>query len=216
MEQNKTGKYLKYAIGEIVLVMVGILLALQVNNWNEGLKIKEQQNDFFRSIKEDLATDRQNLIKIIDIQATRFENTGILLKELPNISVLNKPKLDSLFIDLLYDSPTFFPTVGSYQSALASGKLNQFENDEIITKIIRLYDSEFKRLGYNGEALDTRFFKLIEKYKYESRTEQLREMTPDLNMTLQDDIDWYSGVNEFYLKRCKETLLSINNILETN
>ena len=34
MEQNKTGKYFKYAIGEIVLVMVGILLALQVNNWD--------------------------------------------------------------------------------------------------------------------------------------------------------------------------------------
>ncbi len=36
---GKTGKYLKYAIGEIVLVMVGILLALQVNNWNEKRKI---------------------------------------------------------------------------------------------------------------------------------------------------------------------------------
>ncbi|MBN4070773.1 hypothetical protein JYT76_03750 [Olleya sp. AH-315-F22] len=38
MEQNKTGKYLKYAIGEILLVMIGILLALQVNNWNEERK----------------------------------------------------------------------------------------------------------------------------------------------------------------------------------
>lgn len=35
MEKNKTGKYLKYAIGEIVLVMIGILLALQVNEWNQ-------------------------------------------------------------------------------------------------------------------------------------------------------------------------------------
>ena len=34
MEKGKTGKYLKYAVGEIILVMVGILLALQVNNWN--------------------------------------------------------------------------------------------------------------------------------------------------------------------------------------
>ena len=35
MEKNKTGKYLKYVIGEIILVMIGILLALQVNNWNQ-------------------------------------------------------------------------------------------------------------------------------------------------------------------------------------
>ncbi len=39
MEKNKTGKYLKYAIGEIVLVMVGILLALQVNNWQDKIFI---------------------------------------------------------------------------------------------------------------------------------------------------------------------------------
>ena len=38
MEKNKTGKYLKYAIGEIVLVVIGILVALQINNWNEQRK----------------------------------------------------------------------------------------------------------------------------------------------------------------------------------
>jgi hypothetical protein len=38
MEKNKTGKYLKYAIGEVVLVVVGILIALSINNWNEKLK----------------------------------------------------------------------------------------------------------------------------------------------------------------------------------
>lgn len=45
MEQSKTGKYFKYAIGEIILVVIGILIALSINNWNEGRKevIKERQ-----------------------------------------------------------------------------------------------------------------------------------------------------------------------------
>ena len=38
--ENKTGKYFKYAIGEIVLVVIGILIALQINNWNENRKLK--------------------------------------------------------------------------------------------------------------------------------------------------------------------------------
>ncbi len=42
--ENKTGKYFKYAIGEIILVVIGILIALQINNWNEKRKdvAKEQ------------------------------------------------------------------------------------------------------------------------------------------------------------------------------
>ena len=54
IENNKTGKYLKYAIGEIVLVVIGILIALSINNWNqnrinsrsESLLLKEINNEF--------------------------------------------------------------------------------------------------------------------------------------------------------------------------
>ena len=55
--ENNTGKYFKYALGEITLVVIGILIALQVNNWNEGRKIKEQQLSFINSLKKDLTAD---------------------------------------------------------------------------------------------------------------------------------------------------------------
>ena len=40
--ENKTGKYLKYAIGEILLVIIGILIAVSINGWNEDRKIKKE------------------------------------------------------------------------------------------------------------------------------------------------------------------------------
>ncbi|WP_353779304.1 DUF6090 family protein [Winogradskyella sp. 3972H.M.0a.05] len=55
--KGKTTQYLKYAFGEIILVMIGILLALQVNNWNEDRKLKTQLNTILKTIKEDLKTD---------------------------------------------------------------------------------------------------------------------------------------------------------------
>ena len=57
MEKNKTRKYLKYAIGEIVLVVIGILIALSINNWNETRKQKETTNSIYVIVKEDLIND---------------------------------------------------------------------------------------------------------------------------------------------------------------
>ena len=55
--ENKTSKYLKYAIGEIVLVVVGILIALQINNWNEQRKEDKMGLQFLKGIQSDLEKD---------------------------------------------------------------------------------------------------------------------------------------------------------------
>jgi len=57
MEKNKTGKYLKYAFGEIVLVVIGILIALQINNWNENRKAKVQEHSSMIEVIENLRFD---------------------------------------------------------------------------------------------------------------------------------------------------------------
>ncbi|MFK7783267.1 DUF6090 family protein, partial [Psychroserpens sp.] len=54
MSENKTGKYFKYAIGEIVLVVIGILIALQINNWNEQRKTRISEISYIQSIINDL------------------------------------------------------------------------------------------------------------------------------------------------------------------
>lgn len=63
--ENKTSKYLKYAIGEIILVVIGILIALQINNWNERRKTTNQLQGYLNSISKNIQTDtiEINLIK---------------------------------------------------------------------------------------------------------------------------------------------------------
>ena len=65
MEQNKTGKYFKYAIGEIVLVVIGILIALQINNWNEQRKDNAKEQEYLKEIKNSLITDTLQIKKIL-------------------------------------------------------------------------------------------------------------------------------------------------------
>jgi hypothetical protein len=88
MEKNKTGKYLKYAIGEIVLVMIGILLALQVNNWNENRKLEYVKQNYYKQLLIDLESDKnyaQLMISTLDSSITKHKNYIESLKQ-PYIS----------------------------------------------------------------------------------------------------------------------------------
>ncbi|WP_455170477.1 DUF6090 family protein [Aegicerativicinus sediminis] len=55
--ENKTSKYLKYAVGEIVLVVIGILIALQINNWNEVKKLEAKTQEYYVQLLDDLNKD---------------------------------------------------------------------------------------------------------------------------------------------------------------
>ena len=61
--ENKTGKYFKYAIGEILLVVIGILFALQINQWNENRK----ENNALKTLTENLNNEFQKNLKELDI-----------------------------------------------------------------------------------------------------------------------------------------------------
>ena len=95
-EDNKPIKYLRYAIGEILLVVIGILIALQINNWNEKQKEKRLFKAYASSLISDLQKDIKNieLIKnqmkqyIFRIDSLANYTRGKQISELSNISLL--------------------------------------------------------------------------------------------------------------------------------
>ena len=58
INEGKTTRYFKYAIGEIVLVVIGILIALQINNWNEARKATTQEITLLKNIQQDIELDK--------------------------------------------------------------------------------------------------------------------------------------------------------------
>ena len=66
IEKNKTGRYFKYAIGEIMLVVIGILIALQINTWNEERKHQQTIKSIYSIVKNDLQNDIEKFDGIID------------------------------------------------------------------------------------------------------------------------------------------------------
>ena len=97
MEKNKTGKYMKYAIGEIILVMVGIMLALQVNNWNENRKDKIAEKDLLENMLESLKLDsisfNKNLQEAKSIDSLHRQLYSIGVKGIKDINLKNPNRI---------------------------------------------------------------------------------------------------------------------------
>ena len=80
LTENKFSKYLIYAIGEIVLVVIGILIALQINNWNESRKLKSVEIKILQDIRNDMLENITNLNLGIDaIKIANADNAKVLL-----------------------------------------------------------------------------------------------------------------------------------------
>ena len=127
MEKNKTGKYLKYAIGEIILVMIGILLALQVNNWNEQRKDRKKEQVVLKQLQEDFQAD---LIQLEEKMKTREK---ILISAFQLLKAFDEPVgvvRDSVIKDLakVNHDPTFDPIQNDLTN---SGNLSLISNNRL-------------------------------------------------------------------------------------
>jgi len=161
MEKNKTGKYLKYAIGEIILVVIGILIALQINNWNEHRKIKNAEIQILHNLKTELNFNLEELKVINKQHKSEFED-GMYLLHLfgTDVSNVTKSKLDSLTSNA-FSGFSFEARDGYIKSLIASNKIDYLQNAEL-----KSYISSFESMiidanqedGYVRRLLNERFW----------------------------------------------------------
>ncbi|MEH6536964.1 MAG: DUF6090 family protein [Psychroserpens sp.] len=139
MEQNKTGKYFKYAIGEIILVVIGILIALQINNWSEGIKNGNTEQEFYKEILSDLEKDNIKLEGLTEFYNNRIEHAGWLLKKVRKpIGSINKLEFGQ-HVEPLYIGPIPVIFNSSFEAAKSSGAFALFENKEILKQLNQYY-----------------------------------------------------------------------------
>jgi hypothetical protein len=90
METGKTTKYFKYAIGEIILVVIGILIALSINNWNENKKNINQANIHLSTIKLNLEDDIKQAKYLLSISQTNIGYANTFLDQFKTLKPINK------------------------------------------------------------------------------------------------------------------------------
>jgi hypothetical protein len=132
MEKNKTVKYLKYAIGEIILVVIGILIALQINNWNEIRKIGKVEKEILNVLLEDLNSAKEFSKEYIRSEQNYLDIIETILHNDSLKTVLsNSDRTKEYFNKAFWDFEIKFPVINTYSDLKNAGKIAIVQNDSI-------------------------------------------------------------------------------------
>ncbi|MCF6214482.1 MAG: DUF6090 family protein [Flavobacteriaceae bacterium] len=141
---SRTSNYLKYAIGEIVLVVIGILIAVQINNWNEDRKDRILEKEYLTRLLEDLKFD------------ISWGNTYILDRYKRKVEGLEKGKAYYQGNYVIKDTLQFLRDIGyggvfgyaslnlnknTYNELISTGNLRKIESDKLRNEIVNYYEN---------------------------------------------------------------------------
>ncbi len=140
LTENKFSKYLLYAVGEIILVVIGILIALSINNWNEQNKIEKEEKILITGLIQNIDKDIKMLTNLKKSDSAFIVSNKIILSAFKNDSIRNNKSLLALNIYQSSFIGSFNPTQIIFNQIQFSGKLNYILNDSIKYKIQAYYD----------------------------------------------------------------------------
>jgi len=137
--ENKTSKYLKYAIGEIILVVIGILIALQINNWNEERKQRNLEMDYYCQLFEDVSQDAVQVNYQIEKSEERLNSANTMLQMLQSDHPTYEKVMHEALGTLSLITYTLRPNITAFEDLKSSGNLNILKDNTIKTKVTDYY-----------------------------------------------------------------------------
>lgn len=164
LADGKTSKYLKYAVGEIFLVVIGILIALQFNNWNNEYNAGIEELALLTEMKNNLEKDLADCIWNINRNQELFLSNSVVLEHLEN----QTPFHDSLSVHYgnLLGTTTQLRNVSAYDNLKSKG-VNLIRNDSLRQEITKVYSARY----YYIEMKELEYDNVI----------QLHQLIPELN-----------------------------------
>ena len=146
METDKTGKYFKYAIGEIVLVVIGILIALQINNWNEYRKERTKEIVYLERLKADLSFDKEYIELNKAFYQDVFIAGSLVLSDAEGEDEVSSSKWDIL--TAYFHASQIWPMLlrsSTYEELKSSGELSLIQNITLRNRLPFYHGSGLRR-----------------------------------------------------------------------
>ncbi len=199
IKDNKVSKYLLYAIGEIVLVVIGILIALQINNWNEGEKIKRSVKSHLTILEQNLIQDQKLLNELQETMNDNFNYSDSLMMQFKTLIPIDKKT--TKYLGKLLLEYQFRPNTNAIETITQSNEI-PFLKTELRTAILDYY-SLIERTKEREHISNTQIQSKYEVY-----------LNNNYPMVFQKNSEW-DFVKEYY-KDDPRPLIEINETFLTD
>lgn len=160
--ENNTSKYIKYAIGEIALVVIGILIALQINNWNQNRQQRAQLDSILKSVKEDLITDTTVVAQVIKFYDTINKYSNKVMTKEFNADSLNNCSMCTSLVTLF--QPMTIQEKG-FQLLKNFTDYNTVKRDTLITNVTQFYTIFDDLISNNNQMVKKEIIENLDHFK---------------------------------------------------
>jgi len=206
--EGKTGKYLKYAIGEIVLVVIGILIALSINNWNDVRKLKQKERKYLLDLRTETISNLNILNSVIENNQKNVESAKEIASIIASKNLIIEESKFSLMNQIAFmQGVQYNPKDAIINEIISTGSLKDIHNDKI---------KEFVSSWYSNMSTVVHQEKEISKYRQKC-TDILAEKGNLKRMFDDTDLSTYLDLKEGYHDKGNLSLLNStsyeNNLL---
>lgn len=218
LSESKLRKYLVYAVGEIILVVIGILIAVSINNWKQSKDLEQIEQNLYKDLIQELNTDLDEIKGNRDYNnkyLSRYNRASEII-----INDLQKQQIDTLAIIAteLTNFSDFKNEESSYNKLAASGKLELIVNKEILLQLqnLSILYNYINRLEKNQEQF---MYSIVPKISKYLRIKPFQIMYPDelYDYKFQNDIEILIKIGlekDGLYKEIEKDMLNLIGLLE--
>ena len=185
LSESKTGKYLKYAIGEILLVMIGILLALQVSNWNEDRKAAKAEAKALKELLVEFKTNHTDFMRVYEIKQNARDSLNSYINFIMDKRI---PESKKDFLYRGFARNTWDPNYSILNGLFSSGMIANIKNDSL-----KNYLSYWQGHVSNYMRLQAPYEERVNKHsEFRGSVPRRRNLLGEYNIHSTEDIKLHS------------------------
>jgi hypothetical protein len=181
LKENRLTRYLVYAIGEIVLVVIGILIALQINNNNDLRKARARELRYLENIKSDLLANQEKVNAFIAVRTNCISATQRVIAKIDGDTITDWNAFNEDCISI-YAWQHYYPINFTFKELMNTGGLAQLSNDSVKTALLKL-EQLYEKVKAEEDHFRFDSEEIIFKPLYE-----LKDMGPMIDLHMKKEV----------------------------